>query len=305
MNRAASKLARHLRDGTLWPAARHRIGDKLNKWSAIWKTCGSPYYRVRPHLWSAEIASMDRRIAVSPERGFTYVRIPKAANSTVMNTLYRCFPLPHPVADENDVECIKNSFPSPRQLQKSQIRQLLEHHFIFTLVRNPYHRTLSAYLMRFHPKPENEESGFQPESAKEKYMSRYELEQMDFLNRFGDAIARHGGGAISFNAFCRWLASGGEARDVHWMLQCRLINLVGLRRMDYIGRVESLDRDLPAIVNRVRGTEARVDIQDAGPEPTRATARCGEFYDEESVALVKQVYKRDFEALGYSQDPDW
>jgi hypothetical protein len=101
---------------------------------------------------------------------------------------------------------------------------------------------------------------------------------------------------VTFRGFCRYLAAGGEADNLHWMRQTRILSV--LDRIDFIGRVESIDADLATILERI-GATAAAPIQRDGPAATRAAERLAEHYDAETREIVARVYRADFEAFGY------
>ena len=139
------------------------------------------------------------------------------------------------------------------------------------MVRNPYGRVLSAFLDKFR--------------EGDKHLAMY-----------GKRVAARDGGQVTFRAFCRYLAAGGEAENAHWMRQTRILGLAD--RMDYVGRLESLDADLEAIFARIGGA-APDAVPRAGPPATAASKRLREYYDAECAALVEQVYREDFTRFGY------
>jgi len=232
-------------------------------------TCLTPYYRTRPALWSPRLRSLDARVAVSTRRSYACVRIPKAANSTIVKTLLHHFPEPgaerlHP----------KKAFASPRKLSRAEVRRMEDDFFIFSVVRNPYHRILSAYLDKF----EREDPYAKP------YLAR---------------VRRYGGGELSFPAFCRYLADGGAGENPHWVPQVRLLGLVGIERLDFLGHVENLGPDLQRIVDRIAAAPTPLAIQPTGPAPTEAAEQAAAWYDAECRQIVAGVYREDFEHLGY------
>jgi len=236
---------------------------------ADWKTIARPYYFVRPRLWGEErLRVIDERTMVSRRWRYIYMRIPKAANSTILNALLARFP--EPGLDPADLEKAKVRATHFRNLGPGDLLRL-SGFFVFTVVRNPYGRVLSAYLDKFR--------------EGDKHRAEY-----------GERVASHDGGQVSFRAFCRYLADGGEAENAHWMQQTRLLALAD--RIDHVGRVESLDADLEAIFARIGGTVPDT-VSRAGPPATAADTRLAEYYDDECTALVERVYAEDFARLGY------
>ncbi len=235
-----------------------------------------PYYLARPRLWREPLVAMDARSVVSHRWRYVYLRVPKAANSTVLRTLLER--LPEPGLDPADIDRAKVRTVHFRNLRAGELRET-ERYFTFAVVRDPYVRLLSAYLDKFR-------------------------EGHKYLPRYGARVAARDGGRISFLGFCRYLADGGEEENAHWMRQTRLTGLV--ERLDFIGRVESLEADLAAITGRIDGTASAgiaAGLANAGPAPTGAARRLAEHYDAECRQIVAEIYAEDFARFGYLPEP--
>ncbi|BAU57015.1 hypothetical protein HH1059_03370 [Halorhodospira halochloris] len=223
-------------------------------------------------MWRYQLRSVDARIGVSMRHGYTYIRIPKAANSTISSTLDYHFPSGH--EDRQG----KSSYDKLSNLSQQQIDTVLNDHYIFTVVRNPYHRTLSAYLQKFARKS-NADS---------------------WMRRFGGEIKAYGNGEASFLGFCRFLERGGLLANIHWMPQHRIIEPIGIERIDYVGYVESLEHDLRTIMDSIGGDSSQLQLQSSGPAPTGAATKCKNYYDDESADIVRRLFAEDFRLFGYS-----
>lgn len=84
---------------------------------------------------------------------------------------------------------------------------------------------------------------------------------------------------------------------MHWAPQADILCLP-LSRFDAIGRVESLDRDLPAVLERLFGRHQLEAGQRRGTT-TNAARRLQEAYGAEETAIIARLYRRDFELFGY------
>lgn len=227
-----------------------------------------PYYLLRPRLWSERLDIVDSRTLVSRRARYVYLRIPKAANSTVVRALLDHFPEPgFPAADP---ERAKTGMPHLGDTGLGDLAPL-KRFFVFTVVRNPYARTLSAYLDKFRQGDKH-------------------------LDRLGERVAGFNADRLTFRGFCRYLAAGGEAENAHWMRQTRLTGLAD--RIDFVGRVETLEADLATILHGI-GARKIGRIESAGPPATEAAAKSRAHYDDETRGIVETVYRRDFEAFGY------
>ena len=232
-----------------------------------------PYYLVRPQLWREPLRAIDARSVVSRQWRYIYLRVPKAANSTVLRTLLERFP--DPGLDPENVDRAKVCSAHFRNLRAGEL-DAVAGYFTFTVVRDPYVRMLSAYLDKFRPGNKH-------------------------LGRFSARVERMDGGRVSFRGFCRYLAAGGEAEDAHWMRQTRLVGLAD--RVDFVGRVETLAADIPAVMARIGDAGAALEIRRAGPPPTGAASRLEEHYDAECRGIVAEVYAADFARFGYPLAP--
>lgn len=232
-----------------------------------------PYYLVRPRLWREPLRAIDARSAVSRQWRYVYLRVPKAANTTVLRALLERFP--EPGLDPENLDRAKVRAAHFRNLRARELAEVARY-FTFTVVRDPYVRVLSAYLDKFRPGNKH-------------------------LGRFRERVERMDGGQVSFRGFCRYLAAGGEAEDAHWMRQTRLVGLAD--RLDFVGRVESLATDLPAAMARIGDAGVGAEIRRAGPPPTGASSRLDEHYDAECRGIVAEVYAADFARFGYPLAP--
>ncbi len=241
---------------------------------AHWNMIIRPYYLVRPRLWSEQrLRIIDDRSVVSRSWRYVYIRIPKSANSSVVSALFGRFP--EPGLDPADLDRAKVRATHFRNLGVGDLFRL-RGYFFFSVVRNPYGRVLSAFLDKFR--------------EGDKHLAMY-----------GERVATHDGGKVTFRAFCRYLADGGEAENAHWMRQSRILGLAD--RMDFVGRLETLDADLERIFARIGGAPPDA-IPRTGPPATAASKRLAEYYDAECAALVQQVYREDFTRFSYPIGPE-
>lgn len=244
----------------------------------------TPYYAARRALWGQPLAELDPRTAVSHRWRYVYLRVPKAANSTVMVTLTDHFPEDH-LAPSADVDLKLAAARKNGMVHFSQLADPseIDGYFVFTFVRNPYSRALSAFLDKVGTDPD---------------LSGGETEFHRRYRRFhGRDIAAADGGRISFTGFCRYLAAGGERDNAHWMAQTRFLDLYD--RLDFIGRVESLVPDLATVVQRIGGGGGDVAMRRSGPPPTGADGKLLAYYTPEAAALIEKTYAQDFRRLGY------
>ncbi|MCW8125425.1 sulfotransferase family protein [Microbulbifer halophilus] len=160
----------------------------------------------------------------------------------------------------------KKIFTHPGRLSRADMARF-DDLFKFTVVRNPYSRILSAYL--------------------------------DKIARF----PHRRGNDISFAEFLQRLADDRDFlySNAHWVPQADLL-LIPAEEFDFIGKVESLDRDLAEIKQRIRPGISD-EITSAGPPPTGAAKKLRHYYSDDAlIALVASVYRDDFSTFGYSTE---
>ncbi len=238
-----------------------------------WRVSRAPFYRRYPIADAEVMLAIDQRIAVNRDKAFIYFRIPKAANSTVVTMLYANADTEGYVSKE-----AKRSFDRASSLSRDEVAELTGRFFLFTVVRDPFSRLLSAYLDQVV----RGKNGKRP-------VARY----------YGKDAAD----PISFPEFCRFLSDGGVRANPHWYPQVDFIPC-GVDKLHFVGRVESLADDLEAIRRRV-WPEMKHQVRSWDPHRTDATGKMKDMYCPETIAVVREQYREDFEAFGYPREPDW
>ena len=222
-----------------------------------------PFYRRYPYRGPLWLTEVDTRGAISARDRFFFNRVPKAANSTTIAALARA-------SAERAGETVKSAkwyFQRPLHASRHTVARIGPEFFKLTFVRNPYSRTLSAYL--------------------DKIVRRAPMSRA--------FQAWNGGAEPSFAAFCRWLDAGGLHHDIHWAPQTAIL-LLPVGDFDLIGRFETLEPDLTRAFQRIFG--APPDLRREGPR-TDAEGGLAAQYDAASQAIVARLYAADFAAFGY------
>ncbi|MGM0404488.1 MAG: sulfotransferase family protein [Thermodesulfobacteriota bacterium] len=216
----------------------------------------TPFYRRYPYKNGIAIDSADDRGCVDMELGFFYNRIPKAANSTVVTNLARL-----KFGREIASKAAKKMFKTPSALHAREVSQF-SFLFTFTVVRNPYTRTLSAYLDKVERRAlrDNKESSFR-----------------DFLYS---------------------LQKGKLYSNAHWAPQSALL-LLPADQFDFIGKVESIDTDLPYIKQKLQGKRPEKPFKSTLNNSTGASRKLRAYYDTETAEIVRMLFRNDFETFGY------
>jgi hypothetical protein len=226
---------------------------------------------------------IDRRIAICLRWNYTYIRVPKAANSTVAVNLDYYFPCSGPQKKKiKSPKDAKDSFRELKEIGVKTCKNLMNNHFIFTIVRNPYERVLSAYLDK--------------------------MRKRRFKNLYRDEIIKYDkNGKVNFKSFCRFLSNGGYKENPHWMPQFWFCKVFGLSNVDFVGKVEKLEEDFTHIVSNI-GSRSIFDnlkkpvFESDTRHKTNAKNRKYKFYDSETMEIVKSVYSEDFGKFEYDLD---
>jgi hypothetical protein len=91
--------------------------------------------------------------------------------------------------------------------------------------------------------------------------------------------------------------------DIHWRPLHQLL-ATSLLSYHFVGRFENLNHDMEQMRQRIF-PNFRMPIPQAA-YPTQAHLRFWDYYDDETVERVAEIYKKDFSEFGYdvNQTPD-
>jgi hypothetical protein len=214
-----------------------------------------------------------KRIAYFPELGLAFSRVRKNANTFVMKTL-ATLELGQDL-DELDVDAIKSRFTV--RLGDFESLRAIRDAQLLTVARNPFSRTLSAFLNKFR------------------------ADSDAFRQRYGAFSPDPEG----FATFLRFLDQGNLYADLHWAPQ--LHSMLPRHYYTSILRQESLDTDLRHVLME-RGIELESvhlarEAPEVQPRNHFADQRLQEYYRQEGLEIVARLFAQDFIALGYSVDP--
>jgi hypothetical protein len=235
------------------------------------------------HPLTNEIDSrIDKRWVVSRcmvlnTQRYCYFRIPKCANSTIVRTL--AYYDPKLTFDPKDLtgEVIKSEF-NLLFTKALTISSFTKKYFLFTFVRNPYSRILSAYLDKIE--------GFEEKFA---------------INRESVGAFSDSGQDLTFEAFVSYLENGGLYKNPHWTPQTLMLP-VSIKELDFVGRVENLDEDLKYIVNRLFGEGVYKEPITKEVFRTNSSNKLLQYYDKELAKRVYRLYESDFDSFSYPKD---
>lgn len=209
---------------------------------------------------------VSKRICYSAEFGFCYFRIPKAANSTIVLTLAGHVGISLPDEDPRDPEARIRA--AKKALGRMASVEALEESFNFTFVRNPYSRILSAY--------------------------RDKATRANFAKRYGFAHRFFKRREFTFLDFLKRLEDGVLFENLHWAPQVEIIPY-DLERLDKIGKVESIDRDLAEVVETIFHCPLEMQIREH--RRTGADKVVKDYVGDREKAMLRRLYARDFECF--------
>jgi hypothetical protein len=209
---------------------------------------------VPPELHSG----VGKRVCVSREKRFCYFRVPKAANSTVTNSLAAAIYGQRGLDDSANVA--KASFRDITEIATLTEEELLAGYFCFTIVRHPLSRVLSAYLDK---------------------VQRHDATQV--VN--GDIP-----GGVTFDYFLDYLADGGIFKNIHWAPQDSIVP-IHPDKLHFVGRVENLDDDFAGLSTAIFGEVKPLMNRQSGR--TGAAAKVAAVYTARQRALVERLYAED------------
>jgi dermatan 4-sulfotransferase 1 len=252
---------------------RERWSDRLKSM----RLARRPFYRAcgfgrrsHPVVRHHAVALIDGRILISHEARYLFVRVPKCANSTILGTLAHAEQAAHGVDLPDDTSKkreLARAFDRPSALDTRVAHEVLGEYRHCMFVRNPFSRVASGYL--------------------------HKMVAGDYAKRTGLPAK------LSFRGFCEHLAAGGAWGDIHWLPQADICPIAP-GRLHFIGHFEHLADDLERMARLLYGQPAALVTRDH--HATGADSRLQELYCRHTRALVRDIYRRDFEAFGY--DPE-
>lgn len=231
-----------------------------------------PFYEIyNPKL---DIKLLDKLALINHQYKFVYFRICKAANSTIVSSLYHA-ETGQIITSLDNLQTIKDTYYNkPTSLSYNELKKFQSHYFKFTFVRNPYTRIISAYLNKIIPN----EDGKRNQVAK-------------FIGKSPDA-------EISFSDFLEYLEQGGINQNAHWARQSDLIS-IPLRELDFIGKTENITDDLNCVLEKIFKNEPQII---SVREHQSSASQMLKEIDLEVKAKIYRIYKLDFDNFNYSSE---
>ncbi len=235
---------------------------------------------------TARLVSQPRRTDVRSERivsrRYRYVWLcnPKVASNSIKSALLSVTP---------DAEV----FTSMSIGEFCEIRPDVRRYHSFSFVRHPYTRALSFYAQLFFSHETYPGSQWRRKHRNSLFNSHPGLSEI-----------------TSFDEYCRWLATpyGSDAfADNHYLSQHLYIRLEDGRLPTFVGRLENLDQDLERVLRDLGLPKPKLPVlhtmagwRPAPAELQAARAAMSELLTEDSKALLRMRYAKDFEVGGYT-----
>jgi hypothetical protein len=234
------------------------------------------------------------RLRLSPLLKYCYLDMPKSASSTLRATLWQMEvtcggvsidvpePTRHNLGVLNRPATPGGSSDSPWVAYPSLFGRTRESVFFCTFVRNPFVRTLSAYLDKM--------------TRHDGDVHRYIFHERHRLPHDRD---------LDFVTFLRYLREETvQEMDGHWGVQTYMSGIEHFE-FDFIGRVEAINTHLPDLIQRLAIHTERPEIENCKmfefrPHAMDARGHFEEFYDNsECIDLVLDIFADDFRNFGF------
>ena len=209
------------------------------------------------------------RVTVHPTLGLMYNRIKKNANTTVVGLLREL--------ETGELGHHRTAKKSSKRINDLSYEEAegIWNYSLFTVIRNPYSRVLSAFLDKF---------------------------------RFDDYRQRYGSFSLTpegFRDFITWLEDGGLTKDAHWDLQNKLM-ILPIDHYDRIVRLETFEQDMISLLQSRGITFDTTRLLGSHPtdqqKQTSSNSRLRLFYCKGIAERVADLYQKDFAALKYTTE---
>lgn len=184
------------------------------------------------------------------DSGCLFIHIPKAAGVSISTSLY-------------GREIGHNRLGYYRDLPKDL--------YVFSVVRNPFERVVSAW----------------------RFLSRGGMSHHPNGSKFNKAVLSRYRGFDDF--VCNWLSAGNEYSFLHFIPQVEFLRTENgsLSRVNTLLRFESLQSDFKKIQERFQLQKPLEIMNSTGMVDYRS------FYTSRSIDFVRSIYGIDFSLLGY------
>jgi hypothetical protein len=229
----------------------------------------TPFYRRFEYDGPLDLHRVNRQTIVDVDHGYLGHLNPKAANTSIAAALGALSAAIEAPLQHRAKASIRRELRRPATLSRSEVMGVpgLTR---FVCVRNPYSRTLSAFVSKVVRRGSDRSEGIQ--SA---------------------AIA-------DFRAFAGHLSGGMLTENYHWAPQHWFL-MFPLEDYDHVMRFETLHGDFHALQENIFG-QGPCGLPPEDPRhATNATDRLKAYFDSQSERAVYAAFREDFELFGYER----
>jgi hypothetical protein len=225
-------------------------------------------------------------IDILPKHRIVYVCVPKAASSRIKMSLSSLLGRQLSSFEEANKRKL-SGLKAPHHVGLSFFYQLAMDAgtLRFSFVRNPYARLVSCWADKFQNKPL---------IAGDSFVEQY----LDARTHVDSSLPAGGGQTLSFPDFTRFVAEPAVRRlNAHWQCQHELVEGPAIT-LDFIGRVESFDKDFVRVFDHVGATDV---LRSKTRQPINVSSHrpWKDYYTTELAAAVYRTYERDFDLFKY------
>lgn len=233
-------------------------------------------------------ATFEYSVNISVKNSYMYFETAKVACSTIKKTLqnfeFKSAGLDVLPEIKNVHSKVDSPLLSPLQVGLEKFCDMLndENVIKFSFIRNPYSRALSAFLDK---------------------MSYESKEKQKIANVLGIEISSN----IAFLDFLKAVDSTPLVKmDHHWRPQYYQL-LMGLVDYNYVGYFENFAEDFNAILSKIYGEDLVFGrneklVKHHAPHSTKASSKLVNYYNNETIDLVKKIYDKDFRSFNYAYE---
>lgn len=214
------------------------------------------------------------KIILSPQHLLGYIEIPKAGCSSIKLEFAKLLEL--------GIDKMRVHEHTPGQFIHS--KSDFSDYFIFTFVRNPFSRILSAYKSKIMP----------DQRVTDKLINGVPI---PFYKRYGNKLY----GGMSFKNFVKQLEHIPDNNaDKHFVSQCHLLRDVNDNPLyDYVGKLESIGSDFKKMKDL---HNIPLDTIGHFVENKTSGSHYSCYYDEEMIRIITKRYAEDLEIFDYKYE---
>ena len=218
--------------------------------------------------------TLEQGIRANAEHNFIYLNNPKAACGSVKLNFWANITGTPP---RQVLRNLHNVHKSPFCNRVSEL-DWAENACVFTIVRNPFTRIVSAYM--------------------DKIAQPGKRVRRDFDARYGIKDTRH----VPFGEFVDLICDDIPAQlDHHWRPQ-HINVLENLVQPNFVGTLETIGRDLPMVLGHVLGQGTKPVEASQRHKTNASSSYLDVLSGAETVRKLCSLYARDFEVYGYTPE---